>query len=44
MHYVAKDKLFDDYIFTLDYYLTLQGDGDEENMFPSFDIMFWTKN
>ena len=26
--YVAKDTLIDDYIFTLGYYLTVQGDDD----------------
>ena len=36
MHCVAKDILFDDCIFTLGYYLTLKGDGDEEHIFPSF--------
>ena len=28
IHYIAKDSLFDDYIFSLSYYLILQVDGD----------------
>ena len=44
MYYVAKDTLFDDSIFTLGYYLTLQNDGDEENTFPSLRDYVWTKN
>ena len=36
IHFVGKDSLFDDYIFSLGYYLALQHDGDENNMFPSF--------
>ena len=36
MHYVAKETLFDDYIFSIGYYLTLQSDGESSNMFPSF--------
>ena len=36
MHYVAKETLFDDYIFSIGYYLTLQSDGESSDMFPSF--------
>ena len=36
VHMVAKETLFMDYIWTIGYYLTLQNDGSEEKMFPSF--------
>lgn len=33
---VAKDSLFNDYIWTIGYYLTLQMNGNLEEMFPTF--------
>ena len=36
VHVVAKETLFMDYIWTIGYYLTLQNDGNEEKMFPSY--------
>ena len=36
VHYIAKESFFDDYIFSIGYYLTLQGNGQNPNMFPSY--------
>ena len=37
MHFVAKDTLFEDYPWTLGYYLTLQSNQAEEFIFPTFE-------
>ena len=34
IHYIYKDSLFDDYIFSLGYYLTLQSDSQISDMSP----------
>ena len=36
IHYVSKDTIFNDYIFSLGYYLVLQPDGNHECLYPSF--------
>ena len=36
VHFVHRDSLFHDYIFTLGYYLALQPDGDLTDVFPGF--------
>ena len=36
VHYIAKEGFFDDYIFSIGYYLTLQDNGQNHNMFPSY--------
>ena len=36
IHYVAKETLIKDYIFSIAYYLTLQPDGNIPFMFPSY--------
>ena len=37
MHFVAKETLFEDYPWTLGYYLTLQSNQAEEFIFPTFE-------
>ena len=36
IHYINKDLLFDDCIFSLGYYLILQADGEISDMLPSY--------
>ena len=36
VHFVHRDSLFEDYIFSMGYYLTLQPDGTLEDLFPGF--------
>ena len=37
MHFVAKESLFEDYPWTLGYYLTLQSNKEEEFLLPTFE-------
>ena len=36
VHFVHRDSLFEDYIFSIGYYLTLQPDGTHVDLFPGF--------
>ena len=36
VHFVGKDTLFHDYLWSMGYYLALQQDGTNEYLFPSF--------
>ena len=37
IHLVRKDTLLEDYCWTLGYYLTLQNDGENDKLFPTFE-------
>ena len=37
LHFAHKDDMFNDYTFTMAYYLALQGDGSLVNIFPTFE-------
>ena len=37
MHYVSENTIFNDYIFSLGYYLILQCNGDHETIIPTYN-------
>ena len=43
IHFVGKDTLLEDYCWTLGYYLTLQNDGENDKLFPTFEKSITTQ-